>query len=389
MKMTAVQVQMADGLPISARAQGTKQLMDPFAQIIANMAAQMQEQPSNEDAVIQPLPPKQSKDAVQAELGAMLFPMLQIPIEQLPMESLGATPQQVTVSPTTFNPVDAIPQAEILLPAPVIEQVTAVMKQVMGQTAQAGERIEYSVASGNREPLGILVGAKGMGLELPAAQYGQLPEARSQQGDTKQLFMVQRQFRDTVDAVKSRLQKQQDPAKTEEVYVDQLQSQVDSQKTLAGIAVKKAEAPSVEPKLLEQLQTGIAEKLQKGESEFILRLKPEALGEITVKLIEKAGKTTLSIVTASSQTAKLINGDLAVLREVLRPMQVEVKEAVQHTVEANRNGLNFEFSGEQRFTDGRQSFGGKQPVYYADTEIQQAQETVPEQPLAGESYIMI
>ena len=85
MKMTAVQVQMADGLPISARAQGTKQLMDPFAQIIANMAAQMQEQPSNEDAVIQPLPPKQSKDAVQAELGAMLFPMLQIPIEQLPM----------------------------------------------------------------------------------------------------------------------------------------------------------------------------------------------------------------------------------------------------------------------------------------------------------------
>lgn len=389
MKMTAVQVQMADGLPISARAQGTKQLMDPFAQIIANMAAQMQEQPSNEDAVIQPLPPKQSKDAVQAELGAMLFPMLQIPIEQLPMESLGATPQQVTVSPTTFNPVDAIPQAEILLPALVIEQVTAVMKQVMGQTAQAGERIEYSVASGNREPLGILVGAKGMGLELPAAQYGQLPEARSQQGDTKQLFMVQRQFRDTVDAVKSRLQKQQDPAKTEEVYVDQLQSQVDSQKTLAGIAVKKAEAPSAEPKLLEQLQTGIAEKLQKGESEFILRLKPEALGEITVKLIEKAGKTTLSIVTASSQTAKLINGDLAALREVLRPMQVEVKEAVQHTVEANRNGLNFEFSGEQRFTDGRQSFGGKQPVYYADTEIQQAQETVPEQPLAGESYIMI
>lgn len=122
----------------------------------------------------------------------------------------------------------------------------------------------------------------------------------------------------------------------------------------AGVA-QKSEQIAAEPRLLEQLKTGLKEHLNLGENEFTMKLKPEALGEITVKLTEKAGKTTLTIVTASAQTAKLINADLSALREAVRPMQVEVREAIPQQSESPQAQMHqFDMSGQQHLFQQQQ-----------------------------------
>ena len=59
------------------------------------------------------------------------------------------------------------------------------------------------------------------------------------------------------------------------------------------------------PDLLKQLTAGLSSRLAQGESAFSVKLKPDSLGDITVRLIERDGKTTLQLVTASAQTARL------------------------------------------------------------------------------------
>lgn len=89
----------------------------------------------------------------------------------------------------------------------------------------------------------------------------------------------------------------------------------------------KAMAESSEFQLAEQITRGIQQSTAAGRSEFTLKLEPESLGAITIKLVEKAGKTTISIAAASAQTARLINSDIGVLREAVASMNAQVEEA--------------------------------------------------------------
>lgn len=119
--------------------------------------------------------------------------------------------------------------------------------------------------------------------------------------------------------------------------------------------VEKQISQPKEAPVLEQMQKGIFDQLNLGKTEFVVKLKPEALGEITVKLTESGGKTTLNIV-ASSQTAKMINQDLAALREVMKPMQVEVHAAVTSTPSSSESTM-------QHFNMQNQQFQQRNPHF--------------------------
>lgn len=109
---------------------------------------------------------------------------------------------------------------------------------------------------------------------------------------------------------------------------------------------EKAERMEREATVFEQLKEAIPARLSQGKSEFTMRLKPEKLGEITVKLIEESGKMTLRITAASAQTARAINSDLSALREAVRPLQVEVHEAATQTGSEQVSMQQFSFSGQ-------------------------------------------
>lgn len=207
------------------------------------------------------------------------------------------------------------------------------------------------------------------GIPILEARYTETAEPAADSGgisSEKQLFRVQRRFNEALGQVKKQLSEDKPAAakELEELDADLLQQQVNGRKTSWTERLAARGEPEVQMTLPEQLEEGIRENLSFGKKEFTLKLKPESLGEITVKLIEKSGKMTLTISAASTQTARLINSDLYALREAVRPLQVDVQEAVSQSPESSQSQLQqFDMTGQQ--FNRHQSFGGGgEPVYY-------------------------
>ena len=163
-------------------------------------------------------------------------------------------------------------------------------------------------------------------LKMPLTVLGYQATDKADTGDG--LYTGAEQFRQAVQEAKSRLPDKggkTGPAPGEAIPADSVM------KMLAGGVVRQ-EPQSVEaPGIPEQILVGLSRNLSAGKGEFVLKLVPEGLGEITVKLLAKEGRTTLRIITASAETARLINNDLAALQNALRPIRVEVHEAVPGT----------------------------------------------------------
>ena len=152
----------------------------------------------------------------------------------------------------------------------------------------------------------------------------------------------------------------------DEIDVDKLQNEIAKLNSRTPFEFNlKAVGETSDANTLDQITDGIKQNISIGKSEFAIKLTPETLGEITVKLVEEAGKTTLTITTANEQAAKLINKDLDALREAVAPMNVEVRYAVVSTNESasgsmqQYNMTGQQFAGQQNFLQMTQTTSGQ------------------------------
>ena len=157
----------------------------------------------------------------------------------------------------------------------------------------------------------------------------------------------------------------------DDIDVDNIQNELVKVDTTTPFELSlKSAGETTDANTLDQITDGIKQNITLGKSEFAIKLTPETLGEITVKLVEEAGKTTLTITTANEQAAKLINKDIDALREAVAPMNVEVKYAVVSTNESaggsmqqyNMTGQQFagqQFAGQQNFLQMTQTTSGQ------------------------------
>lgn len=139
--------------------------------------------------------------------------------------------------------------------------------------------------------------------------------------------------------------------------VESLQADVDARRFLSVESVapqKLAELTDVQ-EIADQLKTGIAENISQGKNEFIVRLKPEGLGEVVVKLSENKEKIALSIFTSSEQTAKWITDEVLSLQNALRPLHAEVQQ-----VTVTPDGRVAEYAAQNSMNDQSQQFAGQQ-----------------------------
>lgn len=123
------------------------------------------------------------------------------------------------------------------------------------------------------------------------------------------------------------------------------------------------------PEIYTQISSAIsqnAETLELGDNEFTMTLNPESLGEVTIKLINEAGKSTLQIVAASETATKLINDDLYALREAFRPLQIDVRNAEIAVVETQESQMQHFDMNNQNFDRNNQNFDQKSFVSYGD-----------------------
>lgn len=118
-----------------------------------------------------------------------------------------------------------------------------------------------------------------------------------------------------------------------------------------------------------QVKDGLLDNTAQGKNEFVIRLKPEGIGEVIVKLSTNREKIELNIFTSSIQTAKLIEGEVAALQNALRPLQAEIQQisvmpeeyelayAAQNAMTGReQHSQNRGFTGQEKtMSDGRQT----------------------------------
>ncbi len=70
------------------------------------------------------------------------------------------------------------------------------------------------------------------------------------------------------------------------------------------------------------------QNLTTAKNEFTVKLSPEGLGDITVKMVDAAGKLSLVLTASSYETARLLNAEMATLQSALRPFQPEAEPLI-------------------------------------------------------------
>ena len=133
--------------------------------------------------------------------------------------------------------------------------------------------------------------------------------------------------------------------------------------------------------IAEQITDGVKANINLEKSEFTVKLNPEELGELTLKLIEENGKMVLDITAASEKTARMLNGDIAALRESVGSMNIEVREVtVSAPEEIQEHNAQFNMTSQQ-FSDRQRAFQNQQQQddkpYYAVSHSVYGAEMVP------------
>ena len=358
---------------------------DPFSQMVQQMIAQMNGESSAPGVVMPQTEESTDESDILAEFAAMLQSnptMMNRDVCNKLLAALENTADPEMAVDSVMQEGDVSDVSEVIdasgvnnasgaIDASGVSNASAPNLEATVETVAKAVAGEKTVAETVGKALDV-VGAQTQGSKTAAAQPTKEAQAsplgkveintetkvettaQPQSGETKQNFQEsQRQFLNAVGMAKRNMKEGIEP--TESTETIEFNGEVISEKTqptFESIA-KKVETIADAPKLLEQLKTGLTANKQ--NSEFTMKLRPDALGEITVRLVHEDGKAVLHIVTASTNTTRMINDDLAALREAVRPMQIEVREAVSTTSESgdaqmgqsDMSGQQFNMSGQQ------------------------------------------
>ncbi len=134
-------------------------------------------------------------------------------------------------------------------------------------------------------------------------------------------------FQSALRSVRETLAEKPRTQETPALDVEALQQSVNSRQFLTESAAVKQETPDIRD-VAEQLKTGILDNVRQGKNEFVVKLKPAGLGEITVKFTESKNEIALRIITSSTSVGRMIANDVATLQNALRPLRAEVQEIV-------------------------------------------------------------
>ena len=118
----------------------------------------------------------------------------------------------------------------------------------------------------------------------------------------------------------------------------------------------------------EQITDGVKANLNLEKNEFTVKLNPESLGEVTIKLAEEGGKMVVNITAATESTAKLLNSDLTALRDSLGSLNLEIREVTVEAPESIEESIAEFNMTSQQFSDRQRAFNNQQQddkPYYA------------------------
>lgn len=171
--------------------------------------------------------------------------------------------------------------------------------------------------------------AAGQATQAATANTGELPVVQT--AGTQTQTDGEAAFQSSIRTAKQQMETGEAKSQTGEskVDVDELQRQVDEgvhfKNTSYSSAVQtEAKAEQTARPLLTQVQDGIIKAIEQGDDKFSIRLVPEGLGELEVRLTKTSEGMLLNIVTKSAEAQRLLTAEIDQLREQMRAYKVEV-----------------------------------------------------------------
>ncbi|MDL2252723.1 flagellar hook-length control protein FliK [Ruminococcaceae bacterium OttesenSCG-928-I18] len=212
-----------------------------------------------------------------------------------------------------------------------------------------------------------------MQAELPVVEVQSQPVLKAQDPQTL--------FQNAVQTAKQQLESGEKPAGEQKPLTDieSLQQQANNNTAVRGTVITTGTAgPSgttqVQVPFVTQMQQGIQTGLQSGQQEFSIKLMPEGLGEVTVRLTPSDEGMIMTLVTHRADTQKMLAAEIDQLRDSLRPMKIEVQEIMTSRQEALLNGQQNFFFGQNR--QNWQEMHGA--AYYGDEPLGEEAEEEPQ-----------
>ena len=146
-----------------------------------------------------------------------------------------------------------------------------------------------------------------------------------------------------------------------------------------SIADNLSQVP-VETQILSNISEQLANSKVNTTSEMTMTLNPDNLGEISVRLVNEAGKISVTIAAQSEITQKLLQDKLPTLMSSLQNVNGEVKEV--KIVEANQNasyaGFNLGSQNAGQSNYGSNSGSTQARSSYATSPVENTQEISPD-----------
>ena len=184
--------------------------------------------------------------------------------------------------------------------------------------------------------------------ETLSAEWQPQRTESSREGSIEDRMYFQSALRQAQQEVAQR-PREQEEQKSILADIEALQQAVDSRQFLAGTpaaADSAAPTPTVE-QVADQIKTGILTNLGQGKQEFVVRLKPDGLGEIEVRFTEDKNSVSLRIITSSAAVGRMLANDVAQLQNALRPLNAQVQEIVTVPQANEANAAQTQLMGEQ------------------------------------------
>ncbi len=289
---------------------------DPMAALLAQMG-QMQDDAEDEGV----------------ELGMQMMAEMLLsgnPQAMQILEQLGLEPEQVQALAQAGQNAGRVAQIEEMQ-NPATQQADAAAGEQPAEQAQ--DTIQVFAAGQNSQP--------------------------EESGEDGSLMQGEHQFRNAVQIAREKLGGQS-KEETQQVDVDALQAHANSYRFEPAQPMQKLEA-TMRPdpqEVVNQLRDGILDRLGK-QDEFVVKLKPEGLGEITVSLTQQDGGISMKLLASSPQVAKLISEQVMSLQNALRPLHAEVTEISTIAPQAAENAAQYSaFSEQQQQFSRQQQFTG-------------------------------
>ncbi|MEG1568108.1 MAG: flagellar hook-length control protein FliK, partial [Oscillospiraceae bacterium] len=155
--------------------------------------------------------------------------------------------------------------------------------------------------------------------------------------------------------------------------------------SLSSAQPLEKEAPVLNKQdLLLQVQQGAMANAKAGKEDFVMRLRPDGMGEITVKLAEADGKMTMQITASNANVQKMLSAEIDNLREAMKPYHVEVREIMQQQTNHFDLGSQNPNANQQHFANqfAYQQNEQKPSLYYSGAAVQQEEMILEEMPQA-------